>query len=167
MNRTPILELTDGQQLEQPFRAADKQLRVNRQGGKYILLRLSDRTGVIAGMLWNADERLFDSFDRGDYVFCRGRTQIHNGALQVIVSEIERMDPAEVNVADFERFDAEETDRLGIRLGDLIEQLRNVHLRRLGEAYLGDEALMSRLKMAAGCSDQPPRLSRRIAAPHH
>jgi 3'-5' exoribonuclease len=149
VNRTPILELSDGQQLEQPFRAADKQLRVNRQGGKYILLRLADRTGVIAGMLWNADERIFDSFDRGDYVFCRGRTQIHNGALQVIVSGIERMDPAEINVADFERFDAEETDRLGNRLGELIGQLNNVHLRRLGEAFLADEALMSRLKMAA------------------
>ena len=123
VNRTPILELTDGQQLEQPFRAADKQLRVNRQGGKYILLRLADRTGVIAGMLWNADERVFDSFDRGDYIFCRGRTQIHNGALQVIVSGIERMDPSEVNVSDFEQFDAEETDRLEHRLREMIGQL--------------------------------------------
>ena len=104
-NRTPILELSDGLQLEQSFRAADKQLRVNRQGGKYILLRLADRTGVIAGMLWNADERIFDSFDRGDYVFCRGRTQIHNGALQIIVSNLERMDPSEVDVADFDQFD--------------------------------------------------------------
>ena len=116
-NRTPILQLSDGQQFEQSFRAADKQLRVNRQGGKYILLRLADRTGVIAGMLWNADERVFDSFDRGDYVFCRGRTQIHNGALQVIVSDIERMDPAEIDVADFERFDAQESDQLVARSG--------------------------------------------------
>ncbi len=149
VNRTPILDLTNGQQLEQPFRAADKQLRVNRQGGKYILLRLADRTGVIAGMLWNADERIFDSFDRGDYVFCRGRTQIHNGALQVIVSEIERMDASEVDVTEFERFDADESDRLHGCLVDLVGQLRDANLRRLGEAYLADQALMTRLKMAA------------------
>ena len=149
VNRTPIVELADGQQLQQPFRAADKQLRVNRQGGKYILLRLADRTGVIAGMLWNADERIFDSFDRGDYVFCRGRTQIHNGALQVIVSEIERMDSSEIDVADFERYDPAESDRLFSRLGELITRLNNVHLRRLGEAYLADQPLMSRFKTAA------------------
>ena len=149
MNRTPILELTDGQQLEQPFRAADKQLRVNRQGGKYILLRLADRTGVIAGMLWNADERIFDSFDRGDFVFCRGRTQIHNGALQVIVSDIERMDPTEVDVAEFDRFDAAASKQLEERLQELIGQLRNVNLRRLGAAYLADEDLMTKLKTAA------------------
>ena len=149
VNRTPILELTDGQQLEQPFRAADKQLRVNRQGGKYILLRLADRTGVIAGMLWNADERIFDSFDRGDFVFCRGRTQIHNGALQVIVSDIERMDPTEVDVAEFDRFDAAASKQLEERLQELIGQLRNVNLRRLGAAYLADEDLMTKLKTAA------------------
>lgn len=149
MNRTPILKLADGQQLEQPFRAADKQLRVNRQGGKYILLRLADRTGVIAGMLWNADERIFDSFDRGDYVFCRGRTQVHNGALQVIVSDIERMDASEVDLADFERFDAAESERLSERLAKLLEQLRNAHLRQLGQAYLADDAFMSKFKTAA------------------
>lgn len=149
MNRTTISDLTDGLQIEQPFRAADKQLRVNRQGGKYILLRLADRTGVIAGMLWNADERVFDSFDRGDFVFCRGRTQIHNGALQVIVTDIERMDPAEVDVAEFERFDAAASEQLEARLHEMIGQLRNVNLRRLGQAYLSDAALMTKLKSAA------------------
>lgn len=149
MNRTPVSELSDGVQIEQAFRAADKQLRVNRQGGKYILLRLSDRSGVIAGMLWNADEQMFDSFDRGDYVFCKGRTQIHNGALQLIVSDLERMDPSEVEIAEFDRFDAERSDQLIARLTELIQGIRNVSLRRLGEVYLADDAFLSRFKMAA------------------
>lgn len=149
MSRTLVSDLSDGQQLEQPFRAADKQLRVNRQGGKYILLRLSDRSGVIAGMVWNADERLFDSFDRGDFVFCRGRTQIHNGALQMIVSDIERMDPSEVDRAEFDRFDAAESEKLIERLGELFSDLRNVQLRRLGEAYLADDDFVARFSRAA------------------
>src|SRR6056297_3536391 len=143
------MELAEGQQIEQPFRAADKQLRVNRQGGKYILLRLADRSGVIAGMMWNADERIFDAFDRGDFIHCRGRTQIHNGALQIIVTEVELMDPAEVNAGDFERFDAAESDRLVARVGELFSTLRDVHLRRLGEAFLADRGLIDRLRSAA------------------
>ena len=149
MNRTPVAELADGQTLEQAFRAADKQLRVNRQGGKYILLRLADRSGVIAAMIWNADERLFDSFDRGDYVFCHGRTQIHNGALQVIVSELERMDPSEVDLNEFERFDAAESERQIGRLKEIFGGLRNDHLRRLGESYLSDDDFMSQFSKAA------------------
>lgn len=146
--RIPILQLSDGQQVQQSFRAADKQLRVNRQGGKYILLRLADRTGLIAGMLWNADENLFDSFDRGDYVFCRGRTQIHNGALQVIVSEIERMDPSEVEVADFEQFDQEQAQRSLERLTDLMGQIKNPEIRSLGEAFLADDLFLSKFKLS-------------------
>jgi len=149
VNRTPVSELSDGQQIEQSFRAADKQLRVNRQGGKYILLRLSDRTGVLAGMVWNADEKQFDSFDRGDYVFCRGRTQVHNGTLQVIVSGIERMDPSEIDVADFERFDPLESKRAIDQLRELLGNLSNVHLRRLGQAYLADDAFLLNFSKAA------------------
>ncbi|MDG2222764.1 MAG: OB-fold nucleic acid binding domain-containing protein [Rubripirellula sp.] len=149
MNRIAISDLTDGLQLEQAFRAADKQLRVNRQGGKYILMRLADRSGVIAGMFWNADEHIFESFDRGDYIFCRCRTQIHNGALQVIVSNIERMDPSEVDAADFERYDHAESDRLLERLQQMIGGFKNVSLRKLGEAYLADAELMRQLQKSA------------------
>ena len=149
MNRTPISELSDGQQIDQAFQAADKQLRVNRQGGKYILMKLSDRSGTIAAMLWNADERMFDSFDRGDYIFCGGRTQIHNGNLQVIVSKLERMDPSEIEASDFERFDAQAADELQNRLNELLGGLRNIHLRALGEVYLADETLMTQMRSAA------------------
>ena len=149
MNRTPVAELSDGLQFDQSFRAADKQLRVNRQGNKYILLRLADRTGVIAGMLWNADDRQFESFQRGDYVNCRGRTQIHNGALQVIIQDLKRLDPDQVESSEFERFDVSQSNEVVARLKELLGGLRNVHLRRLGEAYLADQDLMDRLKVAA------------------
>jgi 3'-5' exoribonuclease len=149
VNRTPILDFVEGQQFEQSFRAADKQLRVNRQGGKYILMRLADRSGTIAGMLWNADERIFESFDRGDYVLVRGRTQVHNGALQAIVSDVTRLNPQDVDPTDFDRFDAAASERLVARLQELISGISNPHLRGLGEAYLADDVLMKKFRTAA------------------
>jgi len=59
------------------------------------------------------------------------------------------MDPAEVNAGDFERFDAAESDRLVARVGELFSTLRDVHLRRLGEAFLADRGLIDRLRSAA------------------
>ena len=112
-------------------------------------MRLADKTGTIAGMQWNADEKIYDTFDRGDYIFCRGRTQVHNGNLQVIVTEVQRMDPSEVDTGDFEQFDQEESTRLQTQLKDMIAGLRNVYLRRLGETYLADEQLMPRFAVAA------------------
>ena len=154
VDRICISDLSEGQQLEQAFRAADKQLRVNRQGSKYILLKLADRSGTIAGMLWNADERTFESFDRGDFLFCQGRTQIHNGALQMILQRVERMDPHEVDESEFEQFDAAASDRLQARLSELLGEIRNPPLRALGNAFLSDATLMSKLARApAGVSN--------------
>lgn len=149
MNRIAINELSDNVSVEQAFQAADKQLRVNRQGGKYLLLKLADRSGTMSAMVWNADERMFESFNRGDYIFCRGRTQLHNGNLQIIVTEISRVSPDEVDLADFDRFDSKLADQLTARLSELLTGLHDVHLRRLGKAFLDDAEFMSRLQVAS------------------
>ncbi|WP_164103601.1 3'-5' exoribonuclease YhaM family protein [Candidatus Laterigemmans baculatus] len=149
MTRRYITQFEPQDQLDQTFRAADKQLRANRQGGKYILLKLSDRTGTLTGMFWNADERVFDSFSRGDFVRCKGRTQLFNGGLQMIVSEVTRVDPAEVDPADFDRFDADRAEALVERASELIESMENPFLRQIGQAFLADEAFLERLKQSA------------------
>lgn len=135
--------------LGQSFQAADKQLRVNRQGGKYILLKLSDRTGTIAAMMWNADEATFDRFDRGDYIHCQGRTQVHNGALQIIVTDIERMDVGEVSADDFDRFDAQQSEQNLARLKELLATISQPFLNRLVSAYMDDEKFVADFSQAA------------------
>ena len=135
--------------LAQAFQAADKQLRVNRQGSKYILLKLADKTGTLAAMMWNADETVFDRFDRGDYIFCNGRTQVHNGALQIIVSDLERMDGKEVALEDFERFDASQADRDFNRLREILATLSQPLLRRLIDVYLDDETFVDGFRVSA------------------
>ncbi len=149
MSRTPINELVEHQTVSQSFQAADKQIRVNRQGGKYLLLKLADRTSTISAMVWNADERIFDSFNRGDFIHCDGRTQVHNGNLQLILTEVQRMDPAEVDLADFDRFDAGKSDRLCEQLTELLGGLKDVHLRRLAMAFINDAEFMDRFRIAA------------------
>ncbi|MEM6363501.1 MAG: HD domain-containing protein [Planctomycetota bacterium] len=149
MVRTPIAQLKDGMSLDQSFQAADKQLRVNRQGGKYILLKLADRSGTIAAMMWNADEAVLDRFDRADFVHISGRTQIHNGALQIIATDIHRMDPSEVSTEDFERFDAAKSDALMVRLKTLMQSLTRPPLQALAKAYLSDDQFVLKLKKAA------------------
>jgi len=148
VTRIAINQLGDNQPLDQAFQAADKQLRANRQGGKYILLKLTDRSGTISGMLWNADEAIFESFQRGDYVHVRGRTQVHNGNLQIIVTEVKRLSLEQIDPGQFDRFDSDQATRLIERLQALLGALHNVHLLRLGEAYLADTELMRRLQLA-------------------
>lgn len=151
--RTPIAELTDGQSIDQAFRVADKQLRVNRDGGKYVFMKLGDRTGTIVAMKWNADERLFESFDRGDHVNVSGRCQIHKGALQVIVQRIDPLDDDQIHPEDFDRFDADATRQAIADIREMIASIDNDDVVQIldslwaeegfEEAFLGAPAAVS------------------------
>ncbi|QEF96714.1 3'-5' exoribonuclease YhaM [Stieleria maiorica] len=148
MPRTLVTDLSDGQSLDQPFRLADKQIRVNRQGGKYLLLKLADRSGTIVAMMWNADDSDYEKIHRGGYVHCVGRTQVHQGALQIILTAIDDLADTEVDPSDFDQFDAAASDQALATLRELVGNLRNVHLRGLGNTFLSDEDFVARFRLA-------------------
>lgn len=148
MPRKLISTLEPQEQVDQTFRIADKQLRANRQGGKYILLRLSDRSGTLTGMLWNAEESHFQSCERGDIVRCRGRLQLFNGAMQMIVTSIAKVEVDPAEEADFQRFDPDRAEARQSRLREILGGIEDEWLRRLGLAFLNDPAFMERFAQA-------------------
>ena len=62
MPKKYVNELTDGVAIDEVFLASEKQLRPNRNGDLYLQLRLSDKTGAVTAMMWNAKQNQFDSF---------------------------------------------------------------------------------------------------------
>src|ERR1700693_4269023 len=101
MARRYVRQMADGDTVEEVYLTTDKQLRANRNGNLYLQLELRDRTGAISGRLWNAGEHLFRSFDAGDFLLVKGKVQLFQGALQMILSGLERVAPEQVDLADF------------------------------------------------------------------
>jgi len=134
--------------VDEVFLASDKQLRPNRSGNLYLQLDLSDRTGAIGARMWNASEALYKSFNNGDYVRVEGTTQLFQGALQLIATRLAKVDPAEVDEADFTPLPAVEVDKLLLRLGEILRGMSNPHLRNLAECFLLDEPLMQKFALA-------------------
>src|SRR5213592_3862744 len=93
MARQFVRQLADGQALDEVFLVTEKQLRANRNGNLYLQVELRDRTGAISARLWNAGEHLFRSFEEGDFLQIKGKVQLFQGALQVILSHIDRVQP--------------------------------------------------------------------------
>src|SRR5713101_7676053 len=101
MGRRFIQQMTDGETIEETYLISDKQLRANRNGNLYLQVELRDRTGAISARLWNASEHLFRSFDTGDFLHVKGKVQLFQGALQMILSHLERVESEKVELADF------------------------------------------------------------------
>jgi 3'-5' exoribonuclease len=148
MSRRAINQLGDHESIDQVFLAADKQLRPNRSGNLYLSLRLSDRTGTVMGMMWNANDRVYREFDNGDYVRVEGNSQFYNGALQIIVTSVERVSDSEIDEADFVLLGPNDIDHLRARMAEILRSLTNLPLRNLAECLLVDESLMDRFCQA-------------------
>jgi len=143
MARRFINQFGDREQVDDVFLAAEKQLRPNRQGNLYLQLRLSDRTGSITGMMWNAGEHAYKSFESGDYLRVEGKTQLYNGTLQIIVNDVERADASTIDENDFLQVTTQNIDDLAARLAEILRGIKNQHLRTLAECFLMDESFMS------------------------
>jgi 3'-5' exoribonuclease len=148
MPRRYVSELTHQETVDEVFVANDKQLRPNRNGNLYLQVDLSDRSGSIATRIWNANDTLYKAFDNGDYVRVEGTAQLYQGAMQMIATKLRRVDPTEIDEADFVPLPAVAVDKLVIRLGEMLRGMNDPALVTLAECFLMDEQLMARFTMA-------------------
>src|SRR5215468_9113086 len=101
MSRRYVQQMKDGDTIEDIYLVSEKQLRANRNGNLYLQVELRDRTGAMSARLWNAGEHLFRSFEEGDFLHAKGKVQLFQGSLQIILNHIERVGAEKVDLADF------------------------------------------------------------------
>jgi 3'-5' exoribonuclease len=142
MSRRFVQHMTDGDTIEEVYLISDKQLRANRNGNLYLQVELRDRTGAISARLWNASEHLFRSFEPGDFLQVKGKVQLFQGALQMILSHIDRVESEKVELADFLPHTEHDVNKLLDRLRGVLLRLGNPHLRALAECFLMDDEFL-------------------------
>lgn len=148
MSRRFINQFGDREPVDEVFLAAEKQLRTNRQGNLYMQMRLSDRSASVTAMMWNAGEKVYRSFENGDYLRVQGTAQYYNGVLQMILNQIEMVDARDVDESDFVTLGTMDIDQLAERLREMLRAMSNYPLRNLAECFLMDEEFMDGLTSA-------------------
>jgi 3'-5' exoribonuclease len=136
-----VSEIQPQMQVDSAFRIADRQLRANRQGNLYLLMQLQDRTGIISGMRWNADEKLAERFTKGSYVQVQGASQLHNGILQLIVNQINLVDEKTLDPSEFDSGNRVDVEQLWTKMGELIATISNETVRKIAESFYNDPAV--------------------------
>jgi 3'-5' exoribonuclease len=143
MSRRLITELPPQAQVDQLFLATHKQLRPNRNGQLYLQVELADKSGTITGRLWNASDDDYAAFDDGDYVRVEGHTQLYSGAVQIIITAIERADPRQVDESEFLVLSAGDLARLDGDLRAILDTIASPPLKALVAEILADPELMT------------------------
>jgi 3'-5' exoribonuclease len=142
MTRRFVDSLADGDTVDEVFLVVDKQLRANRNGNLYLQLDLGDRTGSINGRMWNAGEPLFRSFENGDFLLVKGKAQLFQGSLQLIVNGFDKVEANRVELTDFLPHTKHDISKLLERLKAAVRKVGDPHLKALGETYFIDADFM-------------------------
>ena len=145
MVRVFVKELKDGDSVNEVYLLADKQLRANRNANLYLLATLRDRTGVVSGLMWNVVEENVQHISSGDYVRVRGKVQLYQGGLQMIVTHIDPVPETTCNPEDFNVQAQANAAPLLARLKELLFSIKSTELLTLASAFMEDETLVTGL----------------------
>lgn len=143
MPRRFINTLADGETIEEIFLLADKQLRANRNAALYLLVELRDKTGAIGARMWNVTEDAVAQVNPGDYVFVKGKVQLYQGALQMIISQVQSVPVERLDPSDFIKQSQRDVGQLTARLREILQSIADPHIRAVLDCFLIDEPFMT------------------------
>jgi len=142
MSRRYVRELADGEAVAEVYLVAEKQLRASRNGSQFLQVDLRDRSGSITARMWNATEQHSQVFDAGDFLHVKGKIQLFQGLLQMVLNNFEKVEPNQVELTDFLPHTEHDVNKLLERLRGFLRRQSNPHLKALAECFLIDDELM-------------------------
>jgi 3'-5' exoribonuclease len=119
--------------------------------GKFLTLRLADRTGKISAVLWENAEATFRQIRDGDVVQVRGKVNTYQDELQVSIRTIERvMDLSQLDPSDFLPSSPVPLQEMIEEFDQHLEEIQDVHLQQVLFHFRRDEKLWNAFIHAPG-----------------
>ena len=124
------------------------QVRDKKQGGQYIALTLSDKTGSLEGRMWDEIEEALGSCSEGCYVKVQGDISKYQGKFQITLKKMRLAAESEIEAADFQASTKFNVDEMWAELRGYVAAFKNADLRRLVFSFLDDKEIGPAFKAA-------------------
>jgi 3'-5' exoribonuclease len=142
-----VNELRAGQTVKERFVLSKKIMKDKKDGGGYYaILEFSDRSGSIDGISWDGEN--LSHISVGDVVFITGNVNEYGGRLQVVVNAISRVEDDEIDAKDFLPQYTGNIDEVVTSIQGFKAKVKDVHLRRLLDAFFEDSDFVERFRLA-------------------
>jgi 3'-5' exoribonuclease len=130
------------------FVLSSLQVRDKKQGGQYLALTLSDKTGSFEGRMWDDVGEALANCSEGCYVKVQGDVSKYQGKFQITLKKLRLAADSEIDPKDFQastKFDVEE---MWAELRGYVAAFKNKDLQRLVFAFLDDDQIGPAFKAA-------------------
>jgi 3'-5' exoribonuclease len=146
--KTYINEIKENENIDSLFLVKEKSSGVTRTGNPYLRLKLVDRSGEMEGRIWTSVDIFSESFEKGDFVYVKGKAVLYQDHLQFNLTHINRMGEEEVILSDFFPMTEKDVDGMFQNLLDISQKIKNPYLSQLINLFWKDESLVERFKKA-------------------
>ena len=120
------------------FALGSLQLRDRKQGGKYLAMTLTDRTGQMEARMWEDFEEGLQLCAEGCYVKVKGQVSKYQGKYQITLTHLRPAAESEIAPSDYLPTTARDIDEMWAALRSYVESFRDADLKRLILLFLDD-----------------------------
>ena len=146
-----IAELTVGQRVTATYAVKDKSLAsFKSKPGQYLRLTLGDASGEIGAVMWDNAEDAAKLFEMGDAIIVRGNVESYRGQMQLVIEKLKKADEGIYEQAELLPQSPRDLDALKQRLLQQVEEVKDPRLRKVVEAFFGDEEFLDKFSAAPG-----------------
>jgi len=97
-----VRDLRDKQPIHTVFKVTRKARVTARSGKSFLVVGLGDRTGEVDARVFDQVDALEPAFQVGDLVLVRGHVTQFQGKPQILLDQVDRLDPEPIDPAEFE-----------------------------------------------------------------
>ncbi len=142
-----VSDLKNGTQVDGVFLVSSKKVDCTKGGSPYMRLKLTDRTGTVEAVKWDADESELSSVDNGQFVHIWGVVGSYKESLQVKIDSL-RLHTDKVDPADYLPQTERDTHEMLSALRSIVATVEHPQLKALLDYFFTDNKFVSKFSTA-------------------
>ncbi|CAO0823735.1 3'-5' exoribonuclease [Desulfarculales bacterium] len=144
--RQKLSQLQEGQQVDEVYLLARKQIFATKGGKPYGALRLMDSSGEAEAKLWEQAEELLSPLAVGQPLRVQGKVQVYHGQTQLVLTSLA---PApQARAADFLPKSPRDPGQMWGELWQLKQSVNNSNLKKLLRDFFDDHNFRQAFELA-------------------
>jgi 3'-5' exoribonuclease len=142
MDHLFIDQIKAGLPINDVYMVTQPVLRNTTRGDLYIAMFLSDMTGKVNSRMWGVTEEQYNRLPKEGFIRIKGKSELYQNAMQLVVNDFTVVDPDEVKLADFMAKTKKNVAQMFQELKEIVQTVKNDTLKSITDAFLNDKDLM-------------------------
>lgn len=142
-----IGQLSSKDEFTAPFLVKYINKAEGKDGKSYLNLILADNSGEMEARKWHGADLIIGQIKSGDVVIVDAKVNAFQGRLQLIVSELSKLNEDQINREDYIKKAGTGPEKMFQELLEIVESLEEVYIKELLTQVLADAEIARRLKI--------------------